>query len=284
MAEIPNTDSPQAILDGDLFAVFRAGNAQPFAQRAHDVRTPRDDSVSPDKLQTHSVTEPKIAPRAVDHNKIGSGNAPDGQVLTADGSGNASWADAGGGGGGGGAFERVVWARATLTNVDNDGYVQTDGYSLTADAPAGSAVRNVTANDFIYIANVDVVLFGRLTGQSTRAWDAVPHVAMIDAGWLGTGIRLRSSSDGPVVEQQESFGFQFYQRTVLDYTYDIRTRATEDGSHIQAHIRDRQRDQDDDDYQGSAMYGLARLGQDSTEPSPESNAVVEFYGIRFATS
>ena len=119
MAEIPNTDSPQAILDGDLFAVFRAGNAQPFAQRAHDVRTPRDDSVSPDKLQTHSVTEPKIAPRAVDHNKIGSGNAPDGQVLTADGSGDASWTN------------------PTASGVDSES--ATDGQVLTADGSGNAS-------------------------------------------------------------------------------------------------------------------------------------------------
>ena len=50
-----------------------------------------DNSVSSDKIRTHAVTEPKLAPRSVRADKVDPGTAADGHVLTSDGGGNASW-------------------------------------------------------------------------------------------------------------------------------------------------------------------------------------------------
>ena len=56
-----------------------------------------------------NLSDLELDDRAIQAREIGSGQAADGEVLTADGAGGAVWAAPAGGGGGGGACTSVVW-------------------------------------------------------------------------------------------------------------------------------------------------------------------------------
>ena len=134
-----------------------------------------DNSIRPDMVRTHAITEPKLAPGSVRRDKMDSESAADGQILTADGSGGVEWEDAPG-----------------LTTVETSGSVSGDGTSGSPVTIADGAIGSVQiANDSI---TPDELRTHSVT-ESKIAPDSVDH-NKITSGSAADGHVLTSDGSG----------------------------------------------------------------------------------------
>ena len=117
-----------------------------------------------------NLSDLELESRAIQAREIDSGQAADGDVLTADGAGGAAWA-APAGGGGGGVCSGVVWLGALGTDQSAvmNGHISAAYETATGAAPANGALAGF----------VDL-------------WNAMPQVAVY---WADQGI-WRGLMDG----------------------------------------------------------------------------------------